>query len=219
MRSTEMNARRLFLAAPGVLSLGCASATAGPSGLEGPAPSEPPPALQEAVVSEDASAKPQKAPAARSSDEVPPRTVLTCTAAACVPGVRIHFRLPGSFEKIRGLSATLCKNEVCLTGRLTDQLSAPTAGGVGFAFPDSDSVPRVYATVWVRDDGFRGELWWVPEGNPPALMNGDKYRLLLTDANQRKVLKLERSVVYQESYPNGKRCDAFPCKSAAIEVD
>jgi hypothetical protein len=216
-----MNARRLLLAAPGALALACAPPTAG---LEGQAPGMPPPALHRSVVSEDAAPKPQQAPAARSSDAAPPpreppREVITCTALACVPGTRIRFRLPNSFDKIRALSATLCRNETCLTGRLTDRIDPPTAGGVGFAFPDSDDVPRVYATIWVREDGFRGELWWVPDGNPPALANGDRYRLLLTDANQRKVLKLERSVVYQESYPNGKRCDAFPCKAAAIEVD
>ena len=52
--------------------------------------------------------------------------------------------------------------------------------------------------------------------NPAVLFDGDRYRLTITDRNGSVVAAVDKTVVYQQSYPNGTDCDPYPCRWADV---
>lgn len=49
--------------------------------------------------------------------------------------------------------------------------------------------------------------------------NGDRYRVTVVAADGTKLFDAEKTVTYDEYYPNGADCDPEPCRRVAIELE
>jgi hypothetical protein len=145
------------------------------------------------------------------------RQVKVCTMLDCLLKPQLSFKLPDSFDEIRRLSMTLCRNETCLTGPLTDSVTPPSKDNpVMVRFPDMTERPMVVSTVAVEERGYRAGLIWAPRSTDD-FKDGDVYRLTVVDDKQRKLMRVKRAVKYAVSYPNGPTCGPT-CKQFVIDL-
>jgi hypothetical protein len=54
------------------------------------------------------------------------------------------------------------------------------------------------------------------DDDPAVLADGDVYTVTITDADQNVVATVDQAVTYQETFPDGPACDAFPTRQVTL---
>ena len=93
-----------------------------------------------------------------------------------------------------------CRNEACVPGRFTP-------GFMGGLDAWLEAVPR---------GGNAWQFLVAANDNPAVLSDGDRYRLTITDRNGNVVGAVDKTMLYQQSYPNGTDCNPYPCRWADV---
>lgn len=103
----------------------------------------------------------------------------------------------------------VCRNSTCALHRFDRFPCYP--GGEWLA---SAPFPTIgWSCVNGRVDAFEVGI----AADPATLRDGDVYRLSLTKAGK-TLFTGEKRVVYDRSWPNGERCDAYPQLNAVVEL-
>jgi hypothetical protein len=142
---------------------------------------------------------------------------MNCTDVGCPSSMTMNVPVVISYSDVRASTLTVCRNDDCFTGPLSGL--PPTLldhTGMGVLIPavaDADARSRCFVSVWsppridVRCDS----------AGPQAVMDGDRYRLTLTDATGAVVASVDRTVSYAVSFPNGEECGPT-CHSTTIDL-
>lgn len=136
----------------------------------------------------------------------------SCTLIGCVNGARLSFRVATSREQLLASTIELCRGAQCSRATPTE---VPGSAGSGSGGQLVGPVSATF-TVWGPESGrFKIEVQTLGEGPYPyGLADGETHTLRLLDASGAKLAETSAAITYQESYPNGKECDQYACRSA-----
>lgn len=133
---------------------------------------------------------------------------LTCTAVACRSGAVIQQRLvaePGSDVA----EVVICRNDHCFTSGMRTH---GEGGGSAFLFAPLQGELRY------RLDANAVDVTIFVDAPNDVLADGDRYRVTFTDSRSKKQLaRIDRTVTYEDTFPNGRECDVDACKVVRIE--
>jgi hypothetical protein len=135
-----------------------------------------------------------------------------CTAKPCYAQVRISGTgLAG--PRASELDLRVCKNGGdCATGTASYSASAAPGTFGGFTSPGF----ALHASYTMQADGaFAYDI--LLDGEPAAMKTGDVYSVLISSGAD-VLADAQATATYEESFPNGPRCDAVSCRSATITL-
>jgi hypothetical protein len=127
---------------------------------------------------------------------------LTCSSLGRTSGasyVSPVLTLPAG--QAQGTTFAVCRNAVCSRAIwprnvFDGALGAALAGGAR------------------SDNTFMFEIYMYDD--PAVLADGDAYTLTITDAYQNVVVAVDQAVTYDQSFPDGAACDAFPTRQVTL---
>ena len=133
------------------------------------------------------------------------------SAQSCDSGAEVTTEATLPDNSADGTAVEICRNDVCdnLVKVCRDPLCVPD-----FSSGFTGSLPAAMA-----DGSLGGNSWGfrvAVRDDPAVLSDGDRYRLNVADRNGNMIASVDKTVVYQQSYPNGTQCDPFPCRWAEI---
>jgi hypothetical protein len=128
---------------------------------------------------------------------------LTCTSLARLSGatyVTPALALPD--DQAQGTTFDVCRNMVCSRAIwprnvFDGALGASLAGGIS-----GDGNAFVFE-IEMDDD-------------PAVLADGDTYTVTVTDAHRNVVAAVDQAATYQQTFPDGSACDAFPTRRLTL---
>lgn len=154
---------------------------------------------------------------------------LDCTMRVCDPThARIAAHVNAPLAELVAARTTVCWREVC-----AELVAAGDAGEAGEA-----GERRVFGFD-ERLGALDGDASIVAEGNGASLLridlryftrardgdftytrsaNGDRYRVTVVAPDGKPLFEAERTVTYEEYYPNGSDCDPDPCRRVDIQM-
>jgi hypothetical protein len=136
---------------------------------------------------------------------------LTCAGRTCASGAKVTADATLPDASSDGVTAEICRNDLCstLVRRCRNDACVPddSPGFMGGLDAWLEAVPLGQNAWEFRVDA---------NDNPAVLSDGDRYRLTITDRNGSVVAAVDKTVVYQQAYPNGTDCDPYPCRWADV---
>jgi hypothetical protein len=139
----------------------------------------------------------------------PPGIGAPC-AATCSQGVSISARVPLDEASLRRSTIRVCKNDSCGEG-------TPAPGAFGDVCAISiRGASKVGCHLWEVGDGKGFSLSIRIEGDNAEFVDGDRYRLLVTDGEGRRLVDVERLAAYRDER---SPCDDRVCRQADITAE
>jgi hypothetical protein len=144
-------------------------------------------------------------------------TSMNCSKVDCLPSMIMNVPLDISYSDVRASTLTVCRNDDCFTGPLSGLPPAlQDDSGLGVLLPavaDADASSHCDVIVDAPPK-IEVECDSVPR---QAVVDGDRYRLTLTDATGTVVASVDRTVSYAVSFPNGEECGPT-CHGTSIDL-
>ncbi|AKU98187.1 hypothetical protein AKJ09_04851 [Labilithrix luteola] len=135
---------------------------------------------------------------------------LACTGNTCDAGAIIRQSVAVD-AALTEVNVVACRNDACWPTTVVGLPSGKGASSTRMTTP-----PGSIAVTRPAPD--RADFEVRVQGETAALIDGDRYRLTVTDGRTQKVLaNIDRQVTYEATFPNGQACDAHPCRIARIE--
>jgi hypothetical protein len=150
-----------------------------------------------------------------------------CPAIACVSGVDIRFPIAVSLGEVLRSRVEVCRNGECYEGtwKTTDEPSGDS--GIGFSLPDFGDQPErrdqlksplIEVTLWKLTTGLpRLDVQWRPWSDAD-LKDGDLYRVVMTNARGRTLIRFDRRITYADNSIGSATCP-LSCAYSQIDVD
>jgi hypothetical protein len=110
------------------------------------------------------------------------------------------------------VTVTACRNSVCGLATLPLPVASPDGGLTTWSYATlSDGFPASVSIASRSAPEYPLEI--LRPGETAALADGDVYSLTVTQGAQ-SLVTWSAPVTYTETFPDGRPCDAVPCRSA-----
>jgi hypothetical protein len=127
---------------------------------------------------------------------------LTCESHSCLSGVDLTGEVTLPDQAPTGARFEACRNAVC--AEVTQPLQR-FEGALRVNLSEDRQINSNQLTFHIS----------MPE-DPAMLASGDIYRVTMTASDGTVLANINETVTYEETFPNGPTCDAFPCRRATL---
>ena len=139
---------------------------------------------------------------------------LVCTLAGCPPRFFMEREALRS-DSEKAIFIEMCRSDNCFSATIDcGSGCGHTAKGVIY---EADLVGGAgsppYCDAYIEQDKLRVRVFYFDDGEQPV--QGEPYRLRVEEVGGDVLIDETHLAQYEESYPNGKACDAFSCWSTS----